>query len=81
MRATGRSTEEIARTLSLQRRALGVKYKALMTPQQQEVVFARNIRRSGDPLGPTVDRLRADGKTWEQIIESAQRPGGGDLGL
>ena len=29
--------------------------------------------------GPTVEQLRAKGKTWEQIIDSATRSGGGDL--
>jgi hypothetical protein len=41
----------------------------------------RNIEKYGDPLGPSIDQLRKSGKTWEQIIESATRPGGGDLGL
>lgn len=35
----------------------------------------------GINLGPTVDQLRAKGKTWEQIIESSTRPGGQDLGF
>lgn len=35
----------------------------------------------GNPLGPTIEQLRAQGKTWEQIIESATRPGGEDLGF
>jgi hypothetical protein len=38
-------------------------------------------RHHGDPLGPTIDWLRAQGKSWEEIIESAMRPGGADLGF
>ena len=44
-------------------------------------IYARNIEKYGDKLGPTVDWLRAKGKSWEQIIESAGRSGGEDLGL
>jgi hypothetical protein len=35
----------------------------------------------GNPVGPTIDQLQEQGKTWEQIIKSAARPGGKDLGL
>ena len=39
------------------------------------------MEKYGDKLGPTIEYLRAQGKTWEQIIESATRAGGKDLGL
>jgi hypothetical protein len=82
MRATGASSEEIARALSAQRRALGVKYKDLSPPEFLLKVYKRNIQNYGDPLGPTIEYLRTKkGKTWEQIIESAKTPGGKDLGL
>jgi hypothetical protein len=32
-------------------------------------------------LGPTIYELIAEGKSWEQIIESAKRTGGKDLGF
>ena len=35
----------------------------------------------GDNLGPTVDWLRSQGKSWDDIIESAGRIGGKDLGF
>jgi hypothetical protein len=44
-------------------------------------IHARNLRRYGDPLGPSIEWLRAQGKTWEQIIESATRTDGRDLGF
>ncbi|RJL00688.1 cell wall-binding protein [Paracoccus siganidrum] len=82
MRAEGKSPEEIARTLHADRRNLGIKYKNLTPPEKLQEIYARNLERYGDELGPTIDYLRnARKKTWEQIIESASRAGGGDLGL
>lgn len=82
MRAEGKSPEEIARTLHADRRNLGIKYKNLTPPEKLQEIYARNLERYGDELGPTIDYLRNERKkTWEQIIESASRAGGGDLGL
>jgi hypothetical protein len=64
------------------RRDLGVEYKNLTPPKELERIYARNLEKYGDRLGPTIDYLRnVTGKTWEQIIKSASRPGGKDLGL
>jgi hypothetical protein len=41
----------------------------------------RNIQKYGNPVGPSIEQLRASDKTWEQIIESATRSGGADLGF
>ena len=46
-----------------------------------ETIRKRNLEKYGDEFGPTVEWLRKQGKTWEEIIESATRPGGKDLGL
>lgn len=73
------STEQIARTLHAERRALGVKYKDLTPPEMLEKIYQRNLEKYGDKLGPSIDYLRGKGKTWEQIIDSATRPGGKDL--
>ena len=32
-------------------------------------------------MGPTVEYFRSRGRSWRQIIESASRPGGQDLGI
>jgi len=53
----------------------------LTPPDVLEQITERNVAKYGDPLGPTVDWLRAQGRTWEQIIDSAARPGGQDLGF
>ena len=79
MRAAGRSVEEIAIEVHGARRALGIKYKDITPPELLEKILERNIQRYGDALGPTIEWLRARGKTWEEIIESACRSGGEDL--
>ena len=81
MRGKGASPERIARLLHSERRALGVKFKDLTPPDKLTEIYARNLQRYGDKLGPSIDWLRARGKTWDQIIESASRPGGKDLGF
>jgi RHS repeat-associated protein len=79
MRGQGATSEEIARTVHLQRRLLGVKYKDLTPPKLLETIYKRNMERYGDKLGPSVDWLRGKGKSWDDIIESASRPGGKDI--
>lgn len=79
MREAGFSSEEIARKVGEMRRELGVKYKNLTPPEQLDMIYERSLAKYGDKLGPTVDWLRAKGKTWEEIIESATRPGGKDI--
>ncbi|MFG2819775.1 ricin-type beta-trefoil lectin domain protein [Kitasatospora sp. NPDC048365] len=82
MRQKGHTPEEIARTLQQLRRDIGVKYKDLTPEAKRQEIYERNMKRyGGDPLGPTVDWLRNEGKSWEQIIEGASRSGGKDLGL
>jgi len=59
-----------------------MKYKDLTPPELRETYFARNLKDYGDKLGPTIEYLREkQGKTWEEIIESASRTGGADLGF
>ena len=79
MSAAGNTPEEIARTLYQMRRDLGIKYKNLTPPGMLEQIYQRNLKKYGDKLGPMIDYLRAKGKTWEEIIESASRTVGSDL--
>jgi len=80
LRAAGGDTEQIARMMHAQRRAIGEEFKAMTPPDELAKIYARNIEKYGDKLGPTVDFLQAKGKSWDQIIESAGRAGGKDLG-
>ncbi|MEK6334072.1 MAG: LamG-like jellyroll fold domain-containing protein [Acidobacteriota bacterium] len=79
LKTTGHSVEEIAIQLHAERRALGVKYKDITPPEILQKILERNLRKYGDELGPSIDWLRRQGKSWKDIIESASRPGGGDL--
>jgi hypothetical protein len=81
MRRAGADDEQIARELHAERRALGIKYKNLTPEAKRQTIYQRNESKYGDRLGPTIDWLRGRGKTWEQIIESATRTGGQDLGM
>jgi hypothetical protein len=80
-RAAGQDAEATARMVSSERNALKIKYRELSPADFVKQAEARNIEKYGNPLGPTVDQLRAQGKTWEQIIDSSARAGGKDLGL
>lgn len=80
-RAAGQSPEATARMLHAERNALKLKYRDLSPPEAVKRFELRNIEKYGDPLGPSIEQLRAQGKTWEQIIDSASRAGGADLGL
>ena len=77
----GRSSEEIARVIHAERRALGERFKALTPPEKLKEIYARTLKRYGDKLGPSIEWLRAQGKSWQEIVESASRPGGKDLGF
>jgi len=77
----GKSAEEIARDLHQARRDLGEQFKELTPPDLLQTITERNLEKYGDPLGPSIEWLRSQGKSWEDIIESAQRPGGKDLGF
>ena len=80
-RAAGQDAQATAGMLYAARNALKFKYRAL-SPAESVIQFEqRNIELYGNPLGPTLNQLREQGKTWEQIIESASRPGGKDLGF
>jgi RHS repeat-associated protein len=79
MKASGKSVEQIAIELHAERRALGIKYKDVTPPEILQKILERNLSKYGDELGPTIEWLRKQGKSWEDIIESASKPGGGDL--
>jgi hypothetical protein len=81
MRTEGATPEQIARKLHQLRRELGIKYKNLTPIDKLKEIHARNLLKYGDKLGPSIDWLRSQGKSWEQIIESASRTGGKDLGF
>jgi hypothetical protein len=75
MRRDRADPEAIARKLHAERRALAAKYKDLTPEPQRTQVHTRTVATYGDPQGPTIEQLRAKGRSWDEIIESAARPG------
>ena len=77
--ASGASSEEIARYSYQARNALKSKYREYTPVEMLKVIDVRNMERYGDVLGPSFDDLIRSGKSFEQIIESSTRAGGGDI--
>lgn len=83
LRGRGADLETIARTLHADRLALAIEYKQLTPEPLRTQIYARTKAKYGNPSGPTIEALIAQGKSWEQIIDGATRPGlaiSGDLG-
>lgn len=81
MQAAGVSDEQVARWAVDRRNQLKDEYRGLTPPEKVPEMEARNIEKYQNPLGPTVEQLRAKNKSWQQIIEGAARPGGDDVDL
>ena len=75
LRDEGRSPERIARAVHAERRRLTAAFKELTPEPLHSRICSRTLAIYGDSTGPTIDGLRARGKSWEDIIESATRPG------
>jgi len=75
MRAAGTNAEAIARAIHAERRDLSTRFKSLTPEPTRTRIHDRTVAVYGDPLGPTVSYLRAQGKSWDEIIDSATRPG------
>ena len=78
-RASGANAAATARLLHAERNALKLQYRELTPPDLLKTIEARNTKLYGNPLGPSIDQLRAAGKSWDDIIESATRAGGSDI--
>jgi hypothetical protein len=68
------SEKALAEAANNARRQLGVEYKNLTPEPLRDYIYEINLKRYGDPLGPSVDFLVQRGKTYSQIVESAARP-------
>jgi hypothetical protein len=75
--ASGECEEQVARWAVAQRTALKRHYRALTPPDVLAAIEARSLLQYGEPMGPSIEALRARGKSWRAIIDSASRPGGG----
>jgi hypothetical protein len=52
MRTEGKSDEQIARALNQQRRDIGERYKHLTPEPLRSQIYARNMQKYNDKLGP-----------------------------
>ena len=75
MRGDGASPETIARAVHVERRRLTGAFKALTPEPWRSRIRTRTLAAYGDPVGPTIETLRVRGKSWNDIIDSAIRPG------
>ena len=75
MRSDAASSETIARAVHEERRRLTAAFKELTPEPWRSRIHDRTLAAYGDPVGPTIETLRAQGKSWDDIIDSATRPG------
>ncbi|MGJ7603091.1 hemagglutinin [Variovorax sp. LT1R20] len=75
MLAAGTDEEQVARWVVAERNRLKEAYRDLTPPDLLVLIEARTMRQYGNILGPSVDQLRAAGKSWREIIDSAARAG------
>jgi RHS repeat-associated protein len=73
MRSQGRSSEDIARRVVLQRNSQKVEARSLMTEAEVKLLEGPNIKRYGDPVGPTPDELFDKYGDWDVIIQSSMK--------
>ncbi|MEU5777059.1 hypothetical protein ABZ819_27655 [Streptomyces venezuelae] len=73
MHAAGRSDEEIARTLVDMRNEAKDITRAGMSPEAVQALEARNMKKYGNPLGPTADQQHAKYGSWSAVIAAATR--------
>ena len=81
MLASGKTEEETARWAYAQRNQLKIDYRDISPADFVARAEARNIINYGNPVGPSIEQLRAQGKSWAEIAESATRTGGSDFGF
>jgi hypothetical protein len=75
MQRDGASTESIARAMHAERRRLAALFKAQTPEPYRTQIYERTVKVYGNEFGPSIEYLRAHGKSWEEIIEGATRPG------
>lgn len=75
MRRRGLQAEFIARAVHAERLAIAKAFKDITPEPLHSRIQARTVASYGNPIGPSIDFLRAAGKSWDDIIDSAARPG------
>ena len=75
MLASGSSEEEVARWAVPQRNRIKSQFRELTPPGALATIELWTLARYGHVLGPSVEQLRACGKSWMDIVTAASRPG------
>ena len=75
MRREGASAETAARAVHAERRRLTAAFKAATPEPWRARIGNRTMAIYGDAIGPTIEFLRARGRSWDEIIAGAGRPG------
>ncbi|UQA96887.1 hypothetical protein [Streptomyces halobius] len=73
MRAQGRSDEDIARKVVDMRNQAKDITRSGMSPQDVKALEKRNVKKYGNPLGPTADQQFARYGSWGEVIKAAMR--------
>ena len=80
MLQSGTPIEDVGRYAYAARNDIKLWAREYTPPEVLQTINARNLNKPGyDQFGPKLDYLLQKGKSWEQILESATRSGGGDL--
>lgn len=75
MLASGQSEEAVARWGSEQRNNLKLVYRDPTPPDKLAEYQARDVRKYGNPPGPSADQLQAQGKSLAEIVDDARAGG------
>jgi hypothetical protein len=75
LRDEGRSSERIARAIHAERGRLAAIFKELTPELLRSRISSGTLAIYGNSNGPTIESLRARGKSWDDIIDGATRPG------
>jgi hypothetical protein len=73
--AQGCSVEQTARHVHGLRRTLAEEFKALTPEPWRSRIRARTVAVYGNETGPTIEFLRQRGRSWDEIVRGAGRPG------
>lgn len=73
--AAGVALEQVARWAAGERDRLKQLFRRKTPPAALAIIEARSLAQYGNSIGPSVDQLRAGGKSWAEIAASAGRPG------
>lgn len=76
MRQAGTDLETVARWAHAERQAIALAYKEQTPEPLRSQIRKRTIDTYGQVTGPSIDYLLGQGKSWEQIADSAAKPGG-----